>query len=1045
MGLAKEERNGVRSLRPYCLLPTDYSPMHPLQQRLSHFRRRVRRWLAIDAASRLMVVALGALLVLGGADYLIRFDDPGLRLINSFLAAGLIAWAGYRYLWRGLSVRLGDLRLARAVQRQIPELGDRLATAIEFLQQPADDPTAGSPALRRAVVEAATVQTADLDFSTVLDPRPARRAAWLATGVTLLAALLLVVDPLACQIAVARLARPLGRIAWPQRHHLDLRRPVVQVARGQAFEVEAIDAEGVPLPADLRVHYRMERPDGTQGVETEPLQRQGRAMLARRENVTRPFAYRLEGGDDHTQPWIDVTVVEPPAVQTLIVRLTPPAYTGWLAYESTKQIRVLAGTRAEFRVQATKPLAAAALVLDGRTIPAQLTAADQFRVPGDADAPLVLRRSGSYGLSLTDREGISEGDGERFEIRVVPDGPPSAAIEQPSADLYVTPQALVPMRVTAKDDLAVAAIDLVFQLSESDAENASPAAVYRGPARAPAQPAFSPASTLPPVDYRWDLAPLRLAPKAILTYHVEARDYAGAVGHSSTRRLAVVTAEELLQRLAERQTLLAAELGRVAAIERESRSQVGGSEARLAETGRLEQLDVDHLQAAAMAQRQAAQVLTSRTDGIAMLVLAILADVENNRLNAPGVKRRMQALLAEIERLEREHLPVIDQELTAAIKAAQIRLGQAGASPPVGAGLKTALARSAEHQTQVLLALEQMLGALAQWQSYRRFQRDLTDLLREQEELNRVTAELSPQTIGRELSDLLPAHQAELKRQAGRQLDLSLRFDQLLAEMYRAAATLASQDAQAAGSLSNATDEAARLAIGARMRSVRAALDGNQMGQAASGQKQIAADLHRVLDTLSATRQPPSAEADVEKLAAAVRRLATRQTAILKETRAAAPTVERLATQQHALAGEARQWVPQLGPDSAFALAMDQAAGHMRQAAELLDDRQTAESTQQAQQAALRRLAMILEALAPEQASGRAEQGGSQGSPSRRPGPPLSVTQLKLLRLMQQDVLARTEQLERSGANVAAQRYAELSAEQRRLAEMLLRLLRTEK
>ena len=41
------------------------------------------------------------------------------------------------------------------------------------------------------------------------------------------------------------------------------------------------------------------------------------AMIARRENVLRPFSYRVEGGDDQSMPWLDVEVVEPPAVESL--------------------------------------------------------------------------------------------------------------------------------------------------------------------------------------------------------------------------------------------------------------------------------------------------------------------------------------------------------------------------------------------------------------------------------------------------------------------------------------------------------------------------------------------------------------------------------------------------------------------------------------------------------------------------------------------------------------------------------------------------------
>jgi len=61
--------------------------MHPLTQRLSRFRRRVRRWLALDALARLATVVLVAVIALGGADYRVHFADPGLHRNNPRRAA----------------------------------------------------------------------------------------------------------------------------------------------------------------------------------------------------------------------------------------------------------------------------------------------------------------------------------------------------------------------------------------------------------------------------------------------------------------------------------------------------------------------------------------------------------------------------------------------------------------------------------------------------------------------------------------------------------------------------------------------------------------------------------------------------------------------------------------------------------------------------------------------------------------------------------------------------------------------------------------------
>ena len=40
-------------------------------------------------------------------------------------------------------------------------------------------------------------------------------------------------------------------------------------------------------------------------------------MVARKDNVTRPFWYRAEGGDDTSMDWIRLEVLEPPRLESL--------------------------------------------------------------------------------------------------------------------------------------------------------------------------------------------------------------------------------------------------------------------------------------------------------------------------------------------------------------------------------------------------------------------------------------------------------------------------------------------------------------------------------------------------------------------------------------------------------------------------------------------------------------------------------------------------------------------------------------------------------
>ena len=182
------------------------------------------------------------------------------------------------------------------------------------------------------------------------------------------------------------------------------------------------------------------------------------------------------------------------------------------------------------------------------------------------------------------------------------------------------------------------------------------------------------------VDYRWDLGPLELKPGTQVTFYATATDYLPQTGKSDPRSLTVITAEELQDRIAGREKLIMSELERALRIERGCRAQIESLLARLAQPPRLGQAEVDQLQAVEHNQREAGQVLTSRGEGVPMHVLALLADLENNRLQGDDIRRRVAALLAEIDRLGREHLPAIGRELTAAVKTAQVELeGQGGA------------------------------------------------------------------------------------------------------------------------------------------------------------------------------------------------------------------------------------------------------------------------------------------------------------------------------------------------------------------------------
>ena len=167
---------------------------HPLDKNVTAVRRQIRRLIVVRGLAWAVVAVLGAALVFGLADYLIRFQDPGIRLIGTLLAVALLVWSSYRYLVVPSLKPFPDIDIAQRIERRFPQLADQFSSSVEFLKQSEDDPEAGSAALRRAVITDATVKMEDFNLTTVVDRRPTWQAVKWAGAICLLVALMALFD-----------------------------------------------------------------------------------------------------------------------------------------------------------------------------------------------------------------------------------------------------------------------------------------------------------------------------------------------------------------------------------------------------------------------------------------------------------------------------------------------------------------------------------------------------------------------------------------------------------------------------------------------------------------------------------------------------------------------------------------------------------------------------------------------------------------------------------------------------------------------------------
>ncbi len=861
--------------------------MHVVQQKVDAVRRQARRLTCLYGTAWTLAVILLAVLVACSLDYALRIQEHGIRWMITAGVVGLATWSVVRFLLPALRYRPSDVEIATRIERQDPRFQESLSSAVEFLGQPLDDARAGSAELRRAVILEAEQRLEAADPRSCLDHRRARNAALAASAVALLVLAVVALDVTlfwkgqrqfqrtpASLLAVYRLAMPWSNADWPRWNALQFVKGPRVLARGGDFEAEVVDARGrLPERVELQFLFDGDRGDQLQTKLMKPTA--DGSVVHRLENITRPFKYRAVGGDHDNMPWIALRLVEPPRLAAQEIRLHPPDYSGFPARESGPRIEALQGTRIEFRGQADKKLREVRLHAPGVEQPGEIRvqlSEDRRQFTIAPSGGWQVRESGRYRVELIDEEGLSGGDEGSGEIVAREDQPPTVSLERPAANSYLTTQARPVLRVVAKDDLAVGSIELRY-LRSGASDQGEQVLVLRSASEQPPVPVEGELGQGDKValDTTWDLAQIDgLAPGDWIDFHVAASDYRPQWGQSNSRRLTIISQDQLEDRLAQRQATILARLAEVLELQRSARSQTQALEIQLDETGALEKPDIDQLQSAELNQRQIGRQLSEGEEGIPGEIGRLLEELESNRVDHPDLARRMQELQAGLESLGRENVPVIQRHLISALKTSRDHLRrqeeeQAGEDRATPASVQQA----GREQQQVIAALENMLGELTQWDNYRRFARDINRLQGEQQEIRRQTDQLRMETLTRQRRDLSPQERADLRRLAQQQADVARRLDKIQSRMQQMRAQLGSSDPLAAETLDDALATSRRLAISGLMRESSRNIEENRVGEASQQQEQIEKAVDELLDVLANRR-----EHELDRLLSQLRRAA---------------------------------------------------------------------------------------------------------------------------------------------------------------------------
>ncbi|MCA9117274.1 MAG: hypothetical protein KDA79_19525, partial [Planctomycetaceae bacterium] len=321
-------------------------------------------------------------------------------------------------------------------------------------------------------------------------------------------------------------------------------------------------------------------------------------------------------------------------------------------------------------------------------------------------ARFTITEPGLYAwwLELTDLDGFEDADAPRFEILAVPDTVPQVFIEQPQTDLNVTANAVIPVEVTARDDIGLRQVRLPYRTGSRGGLLSEPAGqplkeVILFDAAVPGPEEFStrdgqPADQPPgeqrqpalPLEriaaHQWDLEQLQLEPGMQLSFHAEATDDCDLgephIGRSAARLLTVVSSDDKVRELLAGQAGLLDDLEQILQSQQKARESVDSLLIQLREAGELRTEDRDLLKQVEIDQRAIASRLMTPTASVHARVRRLIDELERNRLEEPDLAQRLSQLNTELTQLGETRLPSITGNITTARKLMQ----SAPPSPP---------------------------------------------------------------------------------------------------------------------------------------------------------------------------------------------------------------------------------------------------------------------------------------------------------------------------------------------------------------------------
>ena len=392
------------------------------------------------------------------------------------VGVGVTGYLLYKYLIRPLRAALTLRDVALNVERNHPNLEDRLVSAIQFGNQEATDPIEAHM-LQRLLDD--TIQRVEgIDFKATIDHSVTRKRVGIAALVVVGCCVLALLFPTELHTSLLRVLVPWEKTDPVLTTKLIVEPGDARILRGKSLPIH-VTVTGKSAEKVVLTYENLQQSE-TATAETKTPEQQ--INMLQNPDDKRGFAYEIFNIDadiayyvvanEATSERYTVEVFEMPKVTEISVAYTYPDYTGLkpVVQTGTGDIQAVVGTQAEIRLTTNKAIQTATFLQRGdvKQKDSEVVSTEMVISNGSILTTTVdVVEDGTYTVELLCIDGFNNEIPIEYTIKAVPDAVPEIVVKEPGRDIKTTKLGEVEIVVEATDDYGIAELKLMYRVGSN--------------------------------------------------------------------------------------------------------------------------------------------------------------------------------------------------------------------------------------------------------------------------------------------------------------------------------------------------------------------------------------------------------------------------------------------------------------------------------------------------------------------------------------------------------------------------------------------------